>query len=92
MDDPRAHRVHDLLQERKPPDGPVRVVHGDFAIHNNLVADDGLAILARHGLKVVPVVHNAREGWRNDPASWNPVDVIESAWLPTRIKRGSSGR
>ncbi len=41
LDDTRAHALHDVLQEHKPPDGPVRVVHGDFAIHNNLVADDG---------------------------------------------------
>jgi aminoglycoside phosphotransferase (APT) family kinase protein len=41
LDDPRAHSLHDLLQERKPPDGPARVVHGDFAIHNCLVGADG---------------------------------------------------
>jgi aminoglycoside phosphotransferase (APT) family kinase protein len=41
LDDPRAHSLHDLLQAHLPDDGPVKVVHGDFAIHNSLVGDDG---------------------------------------------------
>jgi aminoglycoside phosphotransferase (APT) family kinase protein len=41
LDDPRVHELHDLLQARKPADRTVRVVHGDYALHNVLVSDDG---------------------------------------------------
>jgi aminoglycoside phosphotransferase (APT) family kinase protein len=40
-DDPRLHEVHDFLDQRKPPQGPARVAHGDFGLHNCLVAEDG---------------------------------------------------
>jgi aminoglycoside phosphotransferase (APT) family kinase protein len=40
-DDPRLHEVHDILDRRKPPQGPARVAHGDFGLHNCLVAEDG---------------------------------------------------
>ena len=34
-----------------------------------------LALLCAWGVRTVPVVHNARDGWRNDPASWDPRHV-----------------
>jgi len=40
-DDPRVHEIHDLLQEKKPPPGPTRIVHGDYGFHNCLIARDG---------------------------------------------------
>ena len=40
-DDPRLHDLHDLLQERIPEQGPARVLHGDYGLHNCLVAEDG---------------------------------------------------
>lgn len=40
-DDPRAHRLHDALAERIPDQGPARIVHGDYGLHNCLVGGDG---------------------------------------------------
>ncbi|OQX06802.1 MAG: hypothetical protein BWK76_25705 [Desulfobulbaceae bacterium A2] len=37
----------------------------------HLVADDLLARLWARGVRTVPVLHNTREGWRNDPARWS---------------------
>jgi glycosyltransferase involved in cell wall biosynthesis len=44
----------------------------------HLVADALLARLWARGLRVVPVLHNTREGWRNDPASW-PAKAVPFA-------------
>ena len=41
LDDPRVHSVHDHLQATKPADTDVRVVHGDYGMHNCLFAADG---------------------------------------------------
>jgi hypothetical protein len=41
FDDPRVHTLHDFFQAHKPADGRVRLVHGDFGLHNSLVDDDG---------------------------------------------------
>lgn len=40
-DDERIHTVHDWLQEHKPPQGPARVAHGDYGLHNCLIGADG---------------------------------------------------
>ena len=40
------------------------------AISTHLVDDRLLARLWQRGVATIPTVHNAREGWRNDPASW----------------------
>jgi glycosyltransferase involved in cell wall biosynthesis len=39
-------------------------------VSTHLVGDDHLEMLWREGVRTVPVVHNSREGWRNDPARW----------------------
>jgi aminoglycoside phosphotransferase (APT) family kinase protein len=36
-DDPRAHALHDVLLANIPAQGPARVVHGDYGLHNCLV-------------------------------------------------------
>ena len=41
FDDPRVHAMHDFLSTHKPPDGTVRLVHGDFGVHNCLVVPEG---------------------------------------------------
>lgn len=48
-------------------DGPPVSVH--------LVTDALMARLWAGGVRTVPTVHNAREGWRNDPASWSEANV-----------------
>ncbi len=40
-DDARVHRLHDRLLDDVPDQGPARVVHGDYGVHNTMVSDDG---------------------------------------------------
>ncbi len=40
-DDERVHALHDRLLANIPEQGPARVVHGDFGVHNVMVGDDG---------------------------------------------------
>ena len=40
-DDPRIHELHTWLNERLPEQGPARVVHGDYGMHNSMVGEDG---------------------------------------------------
>ena len=39
-DDPRAHELQSFLNANIPEQGPARIVHGDFGLHNCLVAED----------------------------------------------------
>lgn len=39
-DDPRAHELQRYLLEHLPEQGPARVVHGDYGLHNVLVGAD----------------------------------------------------
>lgn len=45
------------------------------AVSAHLVPDALLARLWEKGVRTVPVIHNTREGWRNDPAAWLPTHV-----------------
>ena len=40
-DDPRAHSLQRLLLEHLPEQGPARIVHGDYGLHNCLIGTDG---------------------------------------------------
>jgi len=40
-DDPRVHELHDHLVANIPDQGPARVVHGDFGMHNCMFDADG---------------------------------------------------
>ena len=40
-DDPVLHELHEFLQARMPQQGPARVVHGDYGLHNSLVSPEG---------------------------------------------------
>lgn len=40
-DDPALHALHALLTEHKPEQGPARVVHGDYGLHNCLINPAG---------------------------------------------------
>ncbi|HQY46234.1 MAG TPA: glycosyltransferase [Usitatibacteraceae bacterium] len=48
---------------------------GSGPVSCHLVPDALLARLWLAGVATVPVLHNAREGWRNDPAAWPPEHV-----------------
>lgn len=41
FDDPRAHELQKFLLDNIPEQGPARVVHGDYGLHNCLVKSDG---------------------------------------------------
>ena len=40
-DDDRLHALHDRLIAEMPEQGPARVVHGDFGVHNVMIDDTG---------------------------------------------------
>ncbi len=40
-DDDRVHELHALLMAHLPDQGPARIVHGDYGVHNSMVSDDG---------------------------------------------------
>ena len=40
-DDPDLHELHSFLEARRPEQGPARVVHGDYGLHNCLVDENG---------------------------------------------------
>jgi len=40
-DDDRIHELHSWLNDRLPEQGPGRVVHGDYGVHNSMVGSDG---------------------------------------------------
>lgn len=41
LDDPRAHALQQYFLEHVPDQGPARIVHGDYGLHNTLVGHDG---------------------------------------------------
>ena len=41
FDDPRAHALQRYFLAHTPDQGPARVVHGDYGLHNTLVGADG---------------------------------------------------
>jgi aminoglycoside phosphotransferase (APT) family kinase protein len=41
LDDPRAHALQQYFLEHVPDQGPARIVHGDYGLHNTLVGPDG---------------------------------------------------
>ncbi len=44
-------------------------------VSTHLIADAHLAILWSGGVRTVPVVHNSREGWRNEACAWEARHV-----------------
>ncbi|NJD86436.1 MAG: glycosyltransferase [Betaproteobacteria bacterium] len=68
------------VRGRESPEEFLRALARDWRdaespVSAHLVPDRLLAILWEKGVRTVPVVHNARAGWRNDPASWDPAHV-----------------
>jgi glycosyltransferase involved in cell wall biosynthesis len=46
-----------------------------------------LRVLWDAGVRTVPVVHNSRAGWRNDPASWDPRHVPAAVACAEAVRR-----
>ncbi|MEO7742161.1 MAG: glycosyltransferase [Usitatibacter sp.] len=44
-------------------------------VSTHLVTDELLQALWRGGVRTVPVIHNARAGWRNDPRAWDAASM-----------------
>jgi len=40
-DDPRAHSLQEFFLANLPDQGPARIVHGDYGVHNVLIGPDG---------------------------------------------------
>ncbi len=40
-DDPRVHEMHERFLAEAPEQGPARVVHGDFGLHNTMIDPEG---------------------------------------------------
>ena len=65
---------------------------GDPApVSTHLVSDAFLAILWSAGVRTVPMVHNAREGWRNDPAAWTREHVPMAIACADSVRRDLVG-
>ena len=43
-DDDRVHALHDRLQASIPAQGPARVVHGDYGVHNVMIDAEGKVV------------------------------------------------
>ena len=41
LDDPRAHELQRYFLANVPDQGPARIVHGDYGLHNTLIGADG---------------------------------------------------
>ena len=75
-DDVRVDALHDFLQERLPEQGPGRVVHGDYGLHNCISNSEG----------VVAAVVDWEISTLGDPLAdlayalntWEPVDDVDT--------------
>ena len=83
-DDPRVHELRDALMAAIPEQGPARVVHGDYGVHNTMVSDDGeiVAVLdweiATLGDPLADLAY-ALNAWTE------PDDVMEGTDPPTAL-------
>jgi glycosyltransferase involved in cell wall biosynthesis len=80
---PAPGGVHARVRGRESVDAFLRALARDWRgaiepVSTHLVGDGDLAILWAAGIQTVPVMHNARDGWRNDPASWR-VECVPAA-------------
>jgi glycosyltransferase involved in cell wall biosynthesis len=75
---PQGLRVR--MRSRQSPQAFLAGLAADWsaqpaAVSTHLVTDEQLAILWAEGVRTIPTVHNHRDGWRNEPAIWNPREV-----------------
>src|SRR6187399_2228011 len=73
---PRGIRMR--VRGREDPAAFLEAIAGEWSPHpapvsTHLVPDELLRALWRGGVRTVPVVHNVREGWRNEPRSWDAL-------------------
>jgi aminoglycoside phosphotransferase (APT) family kinase protein len=84
-DDPRAHELQRYLLENIPEQGPARVVHGDYGLHNCLVGPDcTIAAVVDWEISTLgdPLADLAYAlNWWPDPTDTEPV-LPEAATAP----------
>jgi glycosyltransferase involved in cell wall biosynthesis len=56
-------------------------------VSTHLIDDGLLAILWQAGVATIPTVHNAREGWRNDPGIWTRERVPVTIACAESVRR-----
>jgi glycosyltransferase involved in cell wall biosynthesis len=64
-----------------------RWASSEAPVSTHLVGDALLARLWAHGVRTVPVIHNVREAWRNDPASWRAEHVPFAVACAEAVRR-----
>jgi aminoglycoside phosphotransferase (APT) family kinase protein len=95
-DDPRAHSLQRRLLEHLPDQGPIRIVHGDYGLHNCLVGPDGTVAavvdweISTLGDPLADLAY-ALKPWPDptDPAPPNPDAATSPPGFPARSELAS---
>jgi len=93
MDDPRAHSLQAFFLANLPDQGPARVVHGDYGVHNCLFGADGTVAavvdweISTLGDPLADLAY-ALNQWPDptDPLPPNPLSPTSVAGFPTRTE------
>jgi hypothetical protein len=85
-------RIGLRVRGRETPEEFMRSLGEDWRgspapVSTHLVTDELLQLLWDAGVRTVPVVHNSRAGWRNDPASWDPRHVPAAVACAEAVRR-----
>ena len=91
LDDPRAHTLQEYFLAHLPEQGPARIVHGDYGLHNTLVGAEGRVVavvdweLATLGDPLADLTY-ALNQWAepDDPPSHRGVPPTSLPGFPTR--------
>jgi glycosyltransferase involved in cell wall biosynthesis len=86
------HRIGLRVRGRETPEEFLCLLARDWRespapVSTHLVTDELLQRLWDAGVRTVPVVHNSRAGWRNDPASWDPRHVPAAVACAEAVRR-----
>lgn len=91
FDDPRAHALREWLSANAPAQGPARIVHGDYYLHNCLFSSEGRLTgvldweIATLGDPLADLAYALNSfGDPDDPAPPTPPAPTAAAGLPTR--------
>ncbi len=93
LDDPRAHSLKDFFLANVPDQGPARIVHGDYGVHNCLVGPDGTVAavvdweISTLGDPLADLAY-ALNQWPDptDALSPNPLSPTSASGFPTRTQ------
>ena len=93
LDDPRAHSLKDFFLANVPDQGPARIVHGDYGVHNCLVGPDGTVAavvdweISTLGDPLADLAY-ALNQWPDptDALPPNPLSPTSASGFPTRTQ------